>query len=337
MENLKMDRRRFIRLNTAAMAGAAIAPAAIAETKHSENGARTHERPTGFFRFPLGDFEITVVNDGFFHLSDITPPELSPTESLSMNTSEEIRKEYFQSNLLDCDDPRLIISPVIIETGNQRILVDCGWPVPGSPDSTGRLGSCMDMLGIPRESIDTVVLTHAHPDHAGLADLETGEPVYPNAEVVITDMELGFWTGDSAVPLLEIPLLAWIPDVLDALSDRLRVIRPGDEIASGIRSISTPGHTPGHICVGIEAGGKQLLLTGDAIVNIHTSFERPHWQNFFDIDGEQAALTRRNLLEMAATDDMMILGYHFPFPGLGYALRYDGAYRWHPAGTTLMS
>jgi hypothetical protein len=84
-------------------------------------------------------------------------------------------------------------------------------------------------------------------------------------------------------------------------------------------------------------GGTEILLTGDAITNTHAAFERPEWQQFVDIDREQGARTRRQLLDRAAADEMLILGYHLPFPGLGHALPYGDAYRWHPAGTTALS
>jgi glyoxylase-like metal-dependent hydrolase (beta-lactamase superfamily II) len=152
-----------------------------------------------------------------------------------------------------------------------------------SPEHTQcQLGSSLEAVGIARENIDTVVLTHGHPDHlGGLVDPATEAPLYPNAEVVIAETELEFWTGDAAAPFLNHPLLAWIPKVLEALDEHLRVIGAGDEVVSGIRSIPSHGHTPGHISLVMEVGSRELLLTGDAIVNTHASFERPDWYNWF--------------------------------------------------------
>ena len=339
MQNSNLNRRQFIQLNATALAGAAIAPAAITGEKQ---GTLTWgkddnlNRPPGFYRFGLGDLKITVINDGFFHLSEITPPDMQPIETLAFNASEENRREYFGSRLLYSDDPSIYLSPVLIESGDQRILVDSGWSMPGASDTAGRLSPSLEMLGIAPESINTVVVTHAHPDHVGLANPDTGVPIYPNAEVVISEDELAFWTSDAAAPLLDNPVFEWIPNVFEALDGQFRIIKAGDEILTGIRSIPSPGHTPGHISLGIEDGGLELLITGDAIVNIHTTFERPDWHNFFDIEREQAGQTRRKLLDRAATDEMLILGYHFPFPGIGYALRHEDAFRWHAIGATLL-
>jgi glyoxylase-like metal-dependent hydrolase (beta-lactamase superfamily II) len=334
-----LDRRQFFSLSTAALAGAALTPPhlRLEAPGHHDSPFASDPPSPGFYRFELGDLTISVLGDGFFHLSEITPPDLEPLEVISLNVSEEMRQEYFGSRLLGSDDQRLLLAPVLIESGDRRILVDTGWAIPGSSPTAGRLNVTLEVMGVAAEDIDTIILTHGHPDHlGGLLEPDTGEPSFPNAEVIMSQGELEFWTGDEAAPLLEVPILRPIPDILDALRDRIRLVQAGAEAAGGIRTISSPGHTPGHMCLGLEAGGRQVLLTGDAIVNVHSAFERPDWHNFFDIDPEEGGRTRRRLLDQAVADEMLILGYHFPFPGLGYALRDGDAYRWNPAGSTLL-
>ena len=95
--------------------------------------------------------------------------------------------------------------------------------------------------------------------------------------------------------------------------------------------IATPGHTPGHLSVVVESNGQQLIALGDAMSHAQASFARPEWYNGFDMDGEQTVATRKRLLDMAATDRMAVLGYHFPFPGVGHVMRDGDAYRFVPA------
>jgi glyoxylase-like metal-dependent hydrolase (beta-lactamase superfamily II) len=175
------------------------------------------------------------------------------------------------------------------------------------------------------------------PDHlGGLADLTTGQPAFPNAEVVMSDVELELWTGPGAAKrLADTPLpVPMIQGVLRVLGDRIRTVRAGDDIVPGIGSVSTPGHTDGHMSLIVDGGGAaDLLLTGDAIATIHSQIERPEWLSMFDHDSERAAATRQSLLDRVTADELGVLGYHFPFPGLGRVIRDGGRYRWWPAGT----
>jgi glyoxylase-like metal-dependent hydrolase (beta-lactamase superfamily II) len=332
-----LDRRRFIRNGAAALAGAALVPAVASSSETNSEGDDTdnsHQRSPGFYRFALNEVEITVYSDGFFNL---------PAEIFAFNVDPDIRDEYFHSRLIPSDWHPYQASPVVIDNGNHRILVDSGtgdFPYELFSDDDGLLAEGLQAAGISPGSIDMVILTHAHPDHlGGLVHPNTQEPFFPNAEIVLSDVELDFWTGDDVETRISdaaLPMLPGIQAVLASMDGRLRPIRAGDEVVSGIRSIASPGHTHGHIAIGLEAGSKELLLVGDAITNIHIDFEHPDWHFGIDLEPETAGKTRRRLLDMAATDDMLILGYHFPFPGIGKALRYRNAWRWYPAGWTVL-
>ena len=350
MTHSKPDRRQFIRNNALALAGAAIAPATIAGVKlgtHIETKDGNQPRSPGFYRFAFGDLEITILSDGHFDYSPAWVRLENPVEVQAYNADPETREKYFRSRLVPSDLIPLQMNPILIDTGDKRTLVDPGmgtgteeWP---SPPNAGRLGLSLEAAGISPGSIDQVILTHAHFDHmGGLIDPSTRTPFFPNAEVVISEEEFRFWMSDKAGPALESvfidPLLDATRSVLRFLDDRLRMVRTEEEVAPGIRSIPSPGHLPGHICVcvGIESGGKQILLPGDAMVFTHVSFEHPEWEFSGDLDRKQAGQTRRRLLDRAVADKMLILGYHFPFPGLGYALEFEDAFRWHPAGWTVL-
>ncbi len=331
------DRRQFIRTGAAALSGAALVPAVVSCSKansgREEIDGSLNQTP-GFYRFSLGEVEITVLSDGFFYL---------PSEVFAFNVDPETRGEYFHSRLIPSVRHPYQASPALIDNGNQRVLVDCGtgdFPYEVFGDDDGLLADGLRKAGISPESIDVVILTHAHLDHlGGLVHPESREPLFPNAEIVLSDVELDFWTADdveSRLPNGALTMLPGIQAILEVMDGRLRPIRAGDEVVSGIRSIASPGHTHGHIAFGLEAGEKELLFVGDAITNIHIDFEHPDWHLAFDLEPEVASRTRKHLLDMAATDGMLMLGYHFPFPGIGYALRRGDAWQWYPAGWTVL-
>ena len=116
--------------------------------------------------------------------------------------------------------------------------------------------------------------------------------------------------------------------VFKAIAERTRPIRPGSEILPGLLALDTAGHTPGHISLLLRQGADTLLFTADAVQNNHVSLAHPDWQPGADMDGAKAARSRRQLLDLAATDALQVLCYHMPFPGLGRVERQGSAFAW---------
>ena len=339
-----LDRRSFIQRSAGTLGGIAVAPTLLAPTPSGTgptvggpDAAPTAEPGLpGFYRFHLGDMEVTVLSDGSFRL---------PTELFAFDVDAGTREPYLQERLVPLDEHPLGSNPVVIDTGAARVLVDAGSGISDVSDDPvarhrGRLLPMLAAAGIPSDSIDTIILTHAHPDHlGGLVDRGTGDVVFPEAEIVVSEVELDHWSDEdlaSRSAEWTAPIVPGVQEVLGSVDDRLRTVRDGDEVVAGIRTVASPGHTPGHIAPILEAGGQQVLFLGDAVVTTHMSFEHPEWQFLFDLDPEEAGRTRRQLLDRAATDRILLLGYHFPFPGVGYALRYRDGFRWHPAGWRVM-
>ena len=115
-----------------------------------------------------------------------------------------------------------------------------------------------------------------------------------------------------------------------AIKNVVTMIKPGDDIVTGIRVLDTPGHTPGHVSFEV-GGGDGLILVGDAVLAPWVYFPHPEWTFGFDTNSDIAVNTRKQLLDRATTDKIKLIGYHWPYPGVGYAERKGSGYVYVPA------
>ena len=86
----------------------------------------------------------------------------------------------------------------------------------------------------------------------------------------------------------------------------------------------------------LESGGKQLVLIADLANHYVWSLAHPDWEVSFDTDKAQAAQSRRKLLDMLAADKTPFIGYHMPFPALGYVETRDQGFHYVPHSYQLM-
>jgi len=272
-------------------------------------------------RFAHGGFEIDIFSDGFITLPDaIIAPDAGP-----IDRAEIIRRLGGRQGKAD-----IAVNIPLIRSGEALVLIDTG-----SGDkfqaSAGRLRDNLRAAGIDPAAITHVVLTHAHPDHSGGILLPNGGLSFPNASYHVSAAEWDFWMGpdpDTRYPGLRDFIPGARRDLL-AVADRLIRLKDGDAVVAGLRALSTPGHTPGHISLEL-AGDDGLLITGDAITNVVVSFEHPGWRFGFDTDQDQGVATRRRLIDRAATEKLRMLGYHWTSPGFAIAERHGNAYRHVP-------
>jgi glyoxylase-like metal-dependent hydrolase (beta-lactamase superfamily II) len=231
---------------------------------------------------------------------------------------------------------------LLVDTGRQRVLLDAGGgpAVASIVPGTGTLRRTLEHAGVRPETVDVVVATHGHPDHIGGLVDESGEPAFPNARVVMGAEEWAFWTDEAVLSRLESSgdhiqelLAAVARRSLPPLRDRLDLLDGESAVASGVVAVPAPGHTPGHLAVALESAGEHLLFLADAALHpIH--LEEPEWHPVFDLLPEDAAATKRRLLDRAAADHALVHAFHFPFPGLGHVRRRGGGWVWEPAEQT---
>ena len=250
--------------------------------------------------------------------------------------AQDAPPEELQKALAGSDAPASMVylkkNIPLIRQGEDLVLFDVGAGKKYQA-SEGLLLGNLRASGVDPASITKVVLTHAHPDHLwGMLD-PSNKLIYPNAAYYVGASEWNFWMAPDVALQLPQDFRGVVPETqqdLEAIKERVTFVRAGDEIADGIRVISTPGHTPGHLSFELD-GGSGLIITADAITHEIISFEHPTWRNGFDFDSEIAIQTRKALLDRAFTDGIKLLGFHFPYPGTGYSGAANGAFRFIPA------
>ncbi|MEQ5872344.1 MBL fold metallo-hydrolase [Sagittula sp. NFXS13] len=306
----------------------AMAAAAPALTLPTLTRAQTLGAPSGgnpqHFAFTIGEARLTVVSDGRL--------ELSATD-LGVNADADQVKAFLESYFLSPVTNYSHANHLVIEIGDHKVLVDVGSGNRFLP-TAGELMGNLETAGIDPGTITHVVITHAHPDHIwGIRD-DFDEAILPQAQYFVSTAEHDFWLQDGLAASMPADMQQFAVGAANSLrvdGADWTLLNDEDEVVPGVRVINTPGHTPGHVSVVVESGGQQLIALGDSMTHAYMNFAQPEWYNNFDMDGETTVSTRKRLLDMAATDRMAVLGYHFPFPGVGHVRKEGSTYQFVPA------
>jgi glyoxylase-like metal-dependent hydrolase (beta-lactamase superfamily II) len=120
------------------------------------------------------------------------------------------------------------------------------------------------------------------------------------------------------------------------LAEKASFLDDGGSVASGITAMAAFGHTPGHMTYMIESEGKQIVIGADFANHYVWSLAYPDWEVKFDRDKEAAAATRRRLLGMMAADKVPFIGYHMPWPGIGFVEARGDGFHYVPHSYQLM-
>jgi len=261
-------------------------------------------------RFPLGDFEVTTIYDGFAQLP-------GPHPIFGQNQDAEAVAELVTANNLSAEKMEIGFTTTLVNTGSELILFDTGNDATKRA-TAGRTRAHMAKAGYAPEDVDIVVLTHFHGDHIGgmMAD---GKPAFPNARYVTTATEYDHWVGAGNELVLS---------NVQPFAEKMTFIEDGQDVVSGITAMAAHGHTPGHTIYHVESGGKRVLVTADTANHFIASLERPDWHVRFDMDKEAAAATRKRVFGMLAADGIPFIGYHMPYPAVGF-VKENGAGGFH--------
>jgi glyoxylase-like metal-dependent hydrolase (beta-lactamase superfamily II) len=317
-------------LASAAAVGAATAMPGLAGLAQA---AAPMSKGSGVYRYKMGDYEIIQLMDGArtFPIADQFIANVSKDEAIKAAAAA-----YMPEGKVT-----IPFSPMLINTGSKLVLIDTGNGLGAHAATKGAVGQArmnMEAAGFDPKQVDIVIISHFHGDHIGGLKNADGTPAFPNAEIKVPAVEQTFWADDANQSKANGFNKAQFANVHKMMAGiKATPYDGGKEVAPGITSIFTPGHTPGHMSFTIASGGKQILVQSD-VSNIPSLFlQHPDWHSSFDNDGALAQQTRHKVYDMAAADKLTVVGYHFPYPCVGHVEKDGTGYRlvpvaWDPNG-----
>ncbi|MEW5963212.1 MAG: MBL fold metallo-hydrolase [Pseudomonadota bacterium] len=277
-----------------------------------------------FHSFKIGDIEVTTIYDGAWQKPH--DPGFIRNATVEETTAALKAAGYSGENV------PIPFTVTVVRSGGKTIMFDAGTGAQLAP-TAGKLTDGMKAAGIDPARIDTIVVTHFHPDHIfGLMAKDTNAQIYPNAEIVVPAAEMAWWTDPG--------VFGKLPEARHGLAKRIqatlptwknvRIVEGEKEVVPGISAVPAFGHTAGHTVYHLGSGNDQLLVLADTS-NMPALFVRnPGWHAAFDADPQMAEANRRKLFDRAIADNAIVTGYHFGMPGAGRLAKDGNGYAFTP-------
>ena len=275
----------------------------------------------GIYHRKIGDIVVTAVSDGYL---DGT---LDIMRNVDLDRARQILTDAFRPAR------RTSVNAFLIHSKGRTAIVDTGSGDYMQP-SAGFVQRSLSGAGINAKSIDTVLLTHMHPDHsAGLVDMSNGQLLFPNAELVMHENEPKHWFDDGEMAKADERTAKLFfqagREQVEPYKSRTRLFKSG-EVFPGVTAVPSHGHTPGHTAFLVESGGEQLMIWGDTVHVPEVQTAIPEAGMGYDTDLAAAAASRKRMFDRVATDGILIAGMHLHFPAFSRLARRGDAYALYP-------
>lgn len=287
----------------------------------------TGKQAPGFYRYKVGDIEMTVVTDGMNrykfaddHVANSNRDAINMALAASFMEKDVILNPY---------------NPVVINTGGKLAIIDTGIGEASYATSKGNVGQLQTNLpaaGIDAKSVDTVVISHYHGDHINGLLRADNSLAFPNAEILVPAVEHKYWMDDGEMSRAPKGRMEGnfknVRRVFNAdVMKRVRTYDWNKEVLPGVTAVGTAGHSMGHTSFVVASGAQKVFVQSD-VTHVPFLFVRnPNWHPFYDQDAAMAEATRRKVYDMLVAEKMMVQGFHFPFPSRAYVEKAGNGYR----------
>jgi len=265
--------------------------------------------------YKVGDYEVFVLVEGGGDAET----------DLLINAPADITAKYTPNGTFP-----IATNAVLVKGKGKVWLIDTGYG--------WNILKNMENHGVSPRDVDHILLTHMHGDHIG-GMLSDGEPVFPNASVIIGDKELAYWTSDdemNKVPHNQREYFHTAQKVLEQYGQKVESVQAlalNGNYADGIFPIEGYGHTPGHIMFLISDGDEKLLVWGDLTHALAVQMPHPEISVIYDVYPDMARESRLKALKYLAGKDIAVIGMHIPDLQPGKIVKDDnsGGYKFEPA------
>ena len=270
----------------------------------------------GIYHRKIGDILVTAISDGF-----IDAP-YGVLQSIGEKEAEQILEASFQ-----IVPPRISVNCYVVRSAGKIAIIDTGSGDTMGP-TLGQMPSFLELINIKPKDIDSVLLTHMHPDHSnGLLDSK-GNIFFENAEIIVSERDVAHWHDDSAMAKAnDSQRERYFKEARRQIAPYMQRRKNAlGEVVPGVHAVDLSGHTPGHTGYIIESGQHSLLVWGDICHVPDIQIRKPEVTMVFDTDPEAAILARRRTFDMVSNDRVLVAGMHLHFPGFCYVTRENSSY-----------
>jgi glyoxylase-like metal-dependent hydrolase (beta-lactamase superfamily II) len=319
--------RRYALAGAAALAAAPLLTAAPAKAA----APLADKQAPSFYRYKIGDVQVNAISDG----ANTFPL----TDAYTTNVPKAAVNAALEKAFLPKDQITTFFAPLVLNIGGKLVVIDTGNGAAAFAASKGNVGQFagnMAAAGFDPKAIDMVVISHFHGDHVNGLLLADGSPAFPNAEVLVPEVEWKFWMDDGEMSRASGERMTGLfknnRRIFEAgLKKKVTPYEWGKDVVPGLLAVESTGHTPGHTSYVLSSGADKLFIQSDVTNSPALFAANPGWHVQYDQDPGQAETTRRKVYDMLVADRMRVQGFHYPFPANGFVEKDGSGYRLVPA------